>query len=118
MKKTTLGLLIVLMSVQWTLAQNSPVEQEIIDLSKNKWQWMSDKNVDALADDRQGGIEVSRAHLSVEEGLGLITELPDRAGKRTSSNIYIGTKEHPRLQGFDGGLSWLLFGKLSLLFFI
>ena len=48
MKKTTLGLLLVLMSVQWTLAQNSPAEQEIIDLSKNKWQWMSDKNVDVL----------------------------------------------------------------------
>ncbi|HLN75376.1 MAG: nuclear transport factor 2 family protein [Methylococcaceae bacterium] len=28
---------------------NTREQQEIIDLSKNKWQWMSDKNVDALA---------------------------------------------------------------------
>jgi hypothetical protein len=48
MKKSILGLCMVIMSVQWTLAQNSPAEQEIIDLSKNKWQWMSDKNADLL----------------------------------------------------------------------
>ncbi len=30
-------------------AQNSPVEQEIITLSKEKWQWMTDKNVDKLS---------------------------------------------------------------------
>jgi hypothetical protein len=48
MKKSTLGLFIIILSVQWTLAQNSAAEQEIIDLSKNKWQWMSDKNVDLL----------------------------------------------------------------------
>lgn len=27
-----------------------PAEQEIIDLSNDKWQWMSEKNVDRLAD--------------------------------------------------------------------
>jgi hypothetical protein len=48
MKKSILGLCIVFMSVQWTFAQNSAAEQEIIDLSKEKWQWMSDKNVDLL----------------------------------------------------------------------
>lgn len=48
MKKSILGLLIVFMSVQWAFAQNSTSEQEIIDLSKEKWQWMSDKNADVL----------------------------------------------------------------------
>lgn len=48
MKKSILGLCIVFLSGQWTFAQNSAAEQEIIDLSKNKWQWMSDKNVDLL----------------------------------------------------------------------
>lgn len=50
MKKTILGLVVILMSAQWSFAQNSGAEQEIIDLSKEKWQWMSDKNVDLLKD--------------------------------------------------------------------
>ncbi len=49
MKRTILGLFIVIMSVQWTCAQESTKEQEIIQLSKEKWQWMADKNVDKLA---------------------------------------------------------------------
>jgi len=32
-----------------SLAQISEVEQEITDLSQEKWQWMADKNVDELA---------------------------------------------------------------------
>jgi len=47
MKTSIIGLLIIL-SAHWSLAQNSASEQEIIDLSKDKWQWMSDKNVDLL----------------------------------------------------------------------
>ena len=50
MKKTILGLLFVLLSAQWTLAQNSPEQQEIIELSKTKWQWMADKEADKLAE--------------------------------------------------------------------
>ena len=50
MKTSIFGLFIVIMSVQLTLAQNSPAEQEIMDLSKDKWQWMSQKNVDLLKD--------------------------------------------------------------------
>jgi hypothetical protein len=49
MKTSIIGLCIILMNVQWTLAQNSTAEQEIIQLSKDKWQWMADKNVDVLA---------------------------------------------------------------------
>ena len=29
-------------------ANNTPEQQEVINLSKQKWQWMSDKNVDSL----------------------------------------------------------------------
>jgi hypothetical protein len=40
------------MSVQWSFAQqtktSSAQEQEIIKLSKTKWDWMADKNVDSL----------------------------------------------------------------------
>jgi hypothetical protein len=49
MKRNILGLLIILLGAQWSIAQNSTVEQELKDLSKAKWQWMSDKNVDELA---------------------------------------------------------------------
>ena len=31
-----------------TAANNSPEQQEIINLSKQKWNWMADKNVDSL----------------------------------------------------------------------
>lgn len=43
MKTSILGLFIIIMSAQWTFAQNSTTEQEIINLSKEKWQRMSDK---------------------------------------------------------------------------
>ena len=53
-----LGLFLVLMSVQSASAQggpqgpgktgNSSPEQEVITLSKEKWQWMAERNVDAL----------------------------------------------------------------------
>jgi hypothetical protein len=40
------------MGVQWSYAQqtktSTPQEQEIINLSKTKWDWMADKNVDSL----------------------------------------------------------------------
>lgn len=48
MKTSILGLLLIIMSTQLSLAQNSAAEQEIIDLSKEKWQWMSDKNSEVL----------------------------------------------------------------------
>lgn len=48
MKKTIIALLILLGS-QWSFAQSSATEQQIKYLSKAKWQWMADKNVDKLA---------------------------------------------------------------------
>jgi 4-carboxymuconolactone decarboxylase len=47
MKSIIHGLVFVFMGVQ-TFAQNS--DQEILKLSKDKWQWMADKNVDKLKD--------------------------------------------------------------------
>jgi hypothetical protein len=35
--------------VQWVSAQQASVEQEIIDLSREKWRWMSEQNADTLA---------------------------------------------------------------------
>jgi len=48
MKASILGLFIIIMSAHWSFAQDSTAEQEIINLSKEKWQWMSDKKVDIL----------------------------------------------------------------------
>lgn len=59
MKANLLGLFLLIFVVQSTYAQqsqiiNSPAtytaeEQVLINLSKDKWQWMSDKNVDKLS---------------------------------------------------------------------
>ena len=49
MKTSIPGLFMIILSAQLSFAQNSDVEQEIKDLSKAKWQWMADKNVDELA---------------------------------------------------------------------
>lgn len=50
MKNTLITLLFLLFGLQATLAQNSPEQQEIIELSKTKWQWMADKEADKLAE--------------------------------------------------------------------
>lgn len=58
MKNLIICLFIILVSVQLSYSQQStlapsnknytPMEQEIIKLSGDKWQWMSDKNADKL----------------------------------------------------------------------
>ena len=60
MKSKMLGLFLFTMYIQSSYAQqaptetiktatnNTPEQQEIINLSKQKWQWMADKNVDSL----------------------------------------------------------------------
>jgi len=53
MKISILALFFLAMSVQWSRAQQtkenpSAAEQEILNLSKTKWLWMSDKKVDTL----------------------------------------------------------------------
>nr|WP_315152472.1 nuclear transport factor 2 family protein [uncultured Flavobacterium sp.] len=47
MKKSIFGLLMFALFTANTFAQNT-TEQEVIQLSKDKWQWMADKNVDKL----------------------------------------------------------------------
>jgi Domain of unknown function (DUF4440) len=59
MKTKYFGLLILIASVQLSYAQphesittsaiNTPEQQEVINLSKQKWNWMADKNVDSLS---------------------------------------------------------------------
>src|ERR1700741_4892769 len=55
MKSSVLGLCILVITTQSLWAQSTPnpsptpAEQELINLSKEKWQWMTDKNVDKLA---------------------------------------------------------------------
>ncbi len=53
MKGILITLCFLAMTSQWSKAQqtNSPTpqEQELINLSKQKWIWMADKNVDTLA---------------------------------------------------------------------
>jgi len=60
MKKLILALCIMVMTVQMSFAQqpptetiktstnNTPEQQEVINLSKQKWDWMANKNVDSL----------------------------------------------------------------------
>ncbi len=47
MKKLLLGLCLALSGIQISFAQSAD-EQEIIKLSKDKWQWMADKNISTL----------------------------------------------------------------------
>jgi hypothetical protein len=49
MKSRILRLLFVLITAS-TFAQTSGADQEVLKLSKDKWQWMADKNVDKLKD--------------------------------------------------------------------
>ncbi|GAA5098166.1 hypothetical protein GCM10023210_34060 [Chryseobacterium ginsengisoli] len=52
MKNLILSLFLILVNMNLLSAQNSanPIEQEIINLSKQKWQWMADKKSEELAD--------------------------------------------------------------------
>lgn len=60
MKVKVIGLLIAIVSVHFSYAQqpptetiksaanNTPEQQEVINLSKKKWDWMAEKNADSL----------------------------------------------------------------------
>jgi len=79
MKTKILGLFIIMLSAYWSFAQDAAIEQEIIKLSKDKWQWMADKNVDVLKDlfhDKavfvhMGGSWGKERELSIIEGGGI-----------------------------------------------
>lgn len=82
MKSKIFGLLLLIMGMQSSFAQqppagsiktaanNTPEQQEVIDLSKQKWTWMGDKNVDslqALFDDRSMFIHMGGSWGKVQE---------------------------------------------------
>jgi hypothetical protein len=46
--KKHLFILTFLLSATWSMAQSSTTEQEIRKISEEKWQWMSDKDMDKL----------------------------------------------------------------------
>lgn len=48
MKKSLFELLILILMANNSFAQNTAVEEEVIQLSNQKWQWMADKDVDKL----------------------------------------------------------------------
>jgi Domain of unknown function (DUF4440) len=70
MKKITSMVSIILMIGQFAYAQSSKEEQKIIQLSKDKWQWMADKNVaqlEKLFDDKSKFVHMSGTWKKVEE---------------------------------------------------
>ncbi|MBR9775293.1 MAG: nuclear transport factor 2 family protein [Cytophagales bacterium] len=50
MKKTILAFFLMFSAVQFSFGQDEPTKQEIIELSKTKWQWMADQEADKLAE--------------------------------------------------------------------
>jgi len=62
MKRLIIGLALVLLLFHFTNAQSSDAELEVIELSKAKWEWMADKDVDKLAvlfDDKSKFVHMS-----------------------------------------------------------
>ena len=49
-KKLILGILIAFLSIPMAMAQSTDIEQEIKELSQQKWQWMADKDANKLAE--------------------------------------------------------------------
>ncbi|MGQ0740295.1 MAG: nuclear transport factor 2 family protein [Bacteroidota bacterium] len=48
MKREIILFVLSCLGNNWLFAQSSEEEQKILQLSKNKWQWMADKNTDSL----------------------------------------------------------------------
>lgn len=71
LKASILGLCFLMFNAETSRAQTpGKVEQEIIALSKDKWQWMADKNVDKLAqlfDDKAKFVHMSSTWKKDEE---------------------------------------------------
>lgn len=71
LKTSLLGLCFLVLNTNASLAQGTGnAEQQIISLSKDKWQWMADKNVDKLAtlfDDKAKFVHMSGTWKKDEE---------------------------------------------------
>lgn len=48
MKRILTGLVILMMCIQISFAQDTNVEQEVLKLSQDKWEWMANKDVGKL----------------------------------------------------------------------
>ncbi|WP_139002163.1 DUF4440 domain-containing protein [Hyunsoonleella aestuarii] len=62
MKKSVIGLILVIACSSLSFSQDSKAEDEIKTLSQKKWTWMADKNVDELDrlfDDRSKFVHMS-----------------------------------------------------------
>lgn len=71
MKATIIGLFLIAITTQWSWGQSSDTEQEIINLSKEKWQWMSDKKVDTLFHEKAVFVHMGGS-MNKEQELGVI----------------------------------------------
>lgn len=70
MKNTIFTLGLFFLCIASTIAQSPTEEQKIIQLSKDKWQWMADKNVDKLEplfDDKAKVVHMSGTWKKAEE---------------------------------------------------
>ena len=70
MKKAIFGLLLFVLTVHLSFAQKTSAIEEVKELSKLKWQWMADKNVDKLAslfDDKSKFVHMSGTWKKNEE---------------------------------------------------
>jgi hypothetical protein len=70
MKKAIMGLIVCLLITNLSIAQSSKEEQQIIQLSKDKWQWMADKNVaklEPLFDEKAKFVHMSGTWKKAEE---------------------------------------------------
>jgi hypothetical protein len=69
-KAFTLVFFVSVLTVTFSLAQSTASEQQIIKLSRDKWQWMAEKNVDKLAqlfDDKAKFVHMSGTWKKDEE---------------------------------------------------
>jgi hypothetical protein len=85
MKATILGLLFVIINMQWAFPENSSAEQEFINLCKDKLQWMSEKNSYVLANFfhpkavfvHMGGSRGTEQELNITKGAGILYKKTD-----------------------------------------
>jgi hypothetical protein len=70
MQNKMIVLALFLLSISWSSARSSTDEQAIMQLSKDKWQWMADKNVEKLEelfDDKSKFVHMSGTWKKDEE---------------------------------------------------
>lgn len=70
MKNRIIVFALIFLSATWSFAQSSKDEETIMQLSKDKWQWMADKDVeklDKLFDDKSKFVHMSGTWKKTEE---------------------------------------------------